>query len=491
MANRIRYLAIMLLVALYGGMGLKAQDFNPNNPPEPGQPPTKLTLYVVPAEGGTVSGAGKYTPSSTANVRATAKSGFVFLNWTDANGNVVSTNASYSFNKGQNDETLTANFGYSPSNPAEPTEIAKNVYYYLKLVAEEGGSVSGGGRYLPDRSVRISASCNTGFTFAGWYTQSGTLLSTSASYNYTTTTANTQLTARFNYDPNNPGEPSQPNLRPKHYVTATATEGGTVNIGSKRLMEGETVTLSATKNTGYDFTGWYLNGTLYTANYTFTYTMGTADANFEARFKFNPSSPSEPAMPTAKQYAFYLLNKIGKPGDTIEYPLYLTALTQAGDMTFQLTFPQEMPPQGNTVMLSNKADGYDLAFTATTDTTYTVNLTGGQTPAGNTVLLSFTIKIPDNFPTGESRQVKINQVSVADANGDTFAASTRNGRVSVFKRGDTNGDNVVNSSDVLNMVTRVLDQKTEIFIEEVSDMNDDHSFNSADVLGVVQIVLGN
>lgn len=490
MANRIRYLTIMLL-ALLSGMGLKAQTFNPNNPPEPGQPPTKLTLSAMPAEGGSVSGGGKYVPGVTVNVRASSNSNFVFLNWTDANGNVVSSNASYSFSKGQQDQTLTANFAYSPSNPAEPTEIAKNVYYFLTLVAEEGGSVSGGGRYLPDRSVNIYASCNTGFIFDGWYDQGGTRISTTASYKYTTTTANTQLTARFKYDPSSPGEPSQPTLKPKHYVTATATEGGTVNIGSKRLMEGEKLTLTAYKNTGYDFVGWYLNGELYNANASFTYTVGTSDANFEARFNFNPSSPSEPAMPTSKQFAFYLLNKIGKPGDTVEVPLYLTALNEVHDMTFQLTFPKEMLPQANTIMMSAKAVGYSLSYVATSDTTFTVNLTGGTTPPCNTMLLSCKVKIPDNFPTGESRQVKINQVSVANADGDTFAASTRNGRISVFKLGDTNGDNVVNSSDVLNMVSKVLDQKTEIFIEEVSDMNDDKSFNSADVLGVVQIVLGN
>ena len=79
--------------------------------------------------------------------------------------------------------------------------------------------------------------------------------------------------------------------------------------------------------------------------------------------------------------------------------------------------------------------------------------------------------------------------AVIEKDGANITASTRNGRIAIYKRGDTNGDNVVNVTDVMNLVTFVLKEKTEVFINEVSDMNDDDTFNVTDAMGVVEIVL--
>ena len=61
-----------------------------------------------PTNGGTVSGAGNYDYNQTANMTATASSGYDFVNWTE-NGTEVSTNADYSFTVTE-DRTLVANF---------------------------------------------------------------------------------------------------------------------------------------------------------------------------------------------------------------------------------------------------------------------------------------------------------------------------------------------------------------------------------------------
>lgn len=59
----------------------------------------------------------------------------------------------------------------------------------------------------------------------------------------------------------------------------------------------------------------------------------------------------------------------------------------------------------------------------------------------------------------------------------------------MYKLGDTNGDDVVDAMDVLNMVTVSLQKKTETFIQEVSDINEDEDIDAQDVLGVVEIAL--
>lgn len=487
MNHIIRCIIVMLTLTMMS-VGMRGQDFNPSNPAEPGQPPTRLTLQAVPSEGGSVSGGGKYTPQTSVSVSAYTKTNFVFLNWTNEKGEVVSTNSQYQFLKGEQDETLTANFGFSPSNPSEPTEIARQVYYTLTLNADEGGSVSGGGRYQAANSVGINAWSQSGYSFDGWYDQSGNCVSNNASFYYTMPVGNSILTARFKFTPDNPLEPSEPGLRPKHNITVWASDGGRVNINSKRLMEGESVELYAYHNTGYQFVGWYVDDVLYTALENFSYTLGNADIDFEARFVFNPENPNEPSMSTEKPYSFYLLNRIGKPGDELQIPLYLSALKPLNDMTFQLTFPERLTPNMETVLLSDKAKDYNLSCTAIDETTYVISLLGSEMPVGNVVLLSFKLTIPETYPTGTSQLVKINQVSITNSEG-TMTGVTRNGRISVYKLGDTNGDNVVDVLDKLNLVEKIVNKTADVFIEEVSDVNNDGIVDVKDGTGIIDLIL--
>ena len=67
-----------------------------------------ITVSANPTNGGTVTGGGTFATGSNRTVTATANSGFTFQNWTE-NGNVVSTNASYSFTLNY-DRNLVANF---------------------------------------------------------------------------------------------------------------------------------------------------------------------------------------------------------------------------------------------------------------------------------------------------------------------------------------------------------------------------------------------
>ena len=76
----------------------------------PGQNYT-ITVSANPTNGGTVSGGGTYQQGQSCTVTATANNGYAFVNWTE-NGNVVSTNASYTFTVNGN-RTLVANFWMS------------------------------------------------------------------------------------------------------------------------------------------------------------------------------------------------------------------------------------------------------------------------------------------------------------------------------------------------------------------------------------------
>ena len=104
-------------------------------------------------------------------------------------------------------------------------------------------------------------------------------------------------------------------------------------------------------------------------------------------------------------------------------------------------------------------------------------------------MFQFKVRVPETFPAGQSRQVKINQVSVTEPDGNHLTASTRNGRIYVFDQGDTNGDGVVNVSDKMNLITHVIEEETETFIPEVADMNGDGAYDVSDAMGVIEVVL--
>ena len=184
------------LVGLLCGLAARGQDvFNPESPAEPGVPPVPLVLQASPSDGGRLSGAGRYVPGTAVRVSATPNAGFVFEQWTDAEGRPVSSSASFNYTKGEGADTLVARFAYRPASPDEPSEPSAVQYFTLTLSAGTGGSVSGGGRYQAGTSVRLSASCQQNFEFVAWTDATGAVVSTSRTFNYVTRAVSEQRSA--------------------------------------------------------------------------------------------------------------------------------------------------------------------------------------------------------------------------------------------------------------------------------------------------------
>lgn len=488
----IRYLSTMMLMLLCAASAWGQNDeFNPENPSEPGAPPTKMIVLVEPSNGGTVSGGGRYVPETQVRMRAYSNTGFMFSKWTDTQGNVVSTSSSFYYTKGNCSDTLIAHFDYSPSSPAEPVPGTQLVYYKLTLAAGTGcSSVSGGGKYQCGTNVTLKAYAETGFSFANWTNEDGEIVSKSSSFTYTTNAFAEKLTANYIFNPSSPDEPSDPIL--SHDISLSCTDGGTVNFSTKRVKKGISTAITATCNTGYVFKGWYSADTLYTMLRSFSYTMGDKDVCYEARFEWNPSSPTEPSMPADKKYAMYLMSAITYPGKDVECPMYLTSLDTLQDMTFQLTFNDTIQPNWETLQLDEQLQGYCISVTETDSANvYLLSLIGGTVNPGNTRLFSMKVNVPDSVTPNSQHQVKINQVSVAGTSGLTTTASTRNGKVYVYKLGDTNGDGEVNITDRVNMINYIVTGKADdgSFIKEVSDVNDDGEYNITDSVGILDILL--
>lgn len=142
-----------------------------------------INVSASPTNGGTVSGGGSYVEGATCTLTATANTGYTFVNWTE-NGNVVSTNANYTFTVNSN-RTLVAQFQlqcFSISASASPSD---------------GGMVSGGGTYNYGSTCNLTATPAEGYTFVNW-TENGNLVSTEASYSFTVT-GNRSLVVNFEF----------------------------------------------------------------------------------------------------------------------------------------------------------------------------------------------------------------------------------------------------------------------------------------------------
>jgi uncharacterized repeat protein (TIGR02543 family) len=234
---------------------------------------TTYNIHVSanPTNGGNVSGGGTYNQGQSCTVTATANSGYTFTNWTE-NGNVVSTQANYTFNVTGN-RTLVANFqaqqqSYTITVSANPTN---------------GGTVTGGGTYQQGQNCTVHATPATGYTFVRW-TENGSQVSTNANYSFTVT-GNRTLVAQFQQQ--------------TYTITATAdpTTGGSVT-GGGTYNYGQTCTLTATPVTGsYIFVNWTKNGQQVSTNQTYSFTV-TESAQYVAHFELQTFDINVSANPS-------------------------------------------------------------------------------------------------------------------------------------------------------------------------------------------------
>ena len=238
-----------------------------------------ITATASPSNSGTVTGAGTYNSGSLCTLKATANSGYTFVNWTK-NGTEVSTNAEYSF-------TVTANGSYVAN--FEP------IQYTISASASPaaGGSVSGDGSYPAGETCTLVAQPNSGYVFEKW-TENGNFVSNESAYSFTVT-EDASYVAHFIESVGS------------YTVTAIAvpSEGGSVT-GGGTYNQGATCSLKATANAGYTFVKWTeADGTLVSTDVNYTFTV-TDNVIYIAVFEQNIShytitasaSPAEGGMVT-------------------------------------------------------------------------------------------------------------------------------------------------------------------------------------------------
>lgn len=140
---------------------------------------------------------------------------------------------------------------------------------------ETMGSVSGGGIKTPGDNVTITATPNLGYRFVGWYDVHNTLVSEDNPYNFTIGNEDLEYIAKFTYESYT------------FIVESESNEKGTVSDSSGSYNYQENVTISASANDGYTFSGWYRGSNLVSTENPYSFTMPHAYTTYTAKFSTN------------------------------------------------------------------------------------------------------------------------------------------------------------------------------------------------------------
>lgn len=358
---------ILTLFAMLLSMVARGQDFNPDSPPEPGAR-YKLTVKAQPAEAATVSGGGLYVVNANVSVKAVAKSAnWRFKNWTNAEGEVVSTSSSFTHRKLNSAETLTANYEY------QKTSLLTIAYDPSSIMTSEVKEYAVGVTYS------YTASTYSDYTFVNWTTSDGTVISTNRAVSYTVTENDETITAHYRYTPGSPAEPNE--TKPKHKVFFKCDPAGLVGFNQNNgfsVYEGKTFSVTVYDAGSYEFKGWTREGSseIIGQYRTFSGTMGKEDVHLVAHFEFKPSSPSEPSADTKQRHSLYATTTSMYRGETTLLPVYMQNTGNVKTLSFKLHLPKNLSVDVANIQKTLRTDAYTVQA-AQEDSVLSVSLEGG------------------------------------------------------------------------------------------------------------------
>ena len=297
-----------------------------------------VTADVEPAGTGTVSGTGTYIEGTTATLTATPNDGYYFLQWLNENGDIVSSESTYSFIVTR-DINLTAVFAVIPPEinimsigdyvgyidtevtvavSLENESDVAGFQFDLTLpssVTYVAGSLAKSSRLFPQH-ILIGQIVSGNILRVLCYSMPGTnisgdsgeivtfrlnLVGEAGTYVLPLSNAvlsNTNGTA-FNPIIVNGSMTILEQGQTTYEVTVTAdpAEGGTVT-GAGSYPENTEVTITATPNTGYDFEYWSESGQTISANPIYTFVI-VEDMDFVAHFALQTFNVTLTANPVA------------------------------------------------------------------------------------------------------------------------------------------------------------------------------------------------
>lgn len=256
-----------------------------------------LSLASIPAEGGSVLGAGVYSAGSHVTISATPNAGYSFAGWYSNTALASSTNP-YSFSLESNDVSYEARF-------------VVNSFYSVCLTGQEIATrphgtclFDGNGYHQSGKEITITANPGSGYGFLGWYF--GEIFVSAANpYTFTMPSNDVSYSARY---------------AKKYHVSVSSqdeSKGIVSGMGDYTYLSSVTVLgTPIAPQTSIVWSDGSANAVSYELSYTFV--MPEADVNLSATFsEFTP-------LGTSLLYGKY-------PQTLVEDSTTLTALASAID----------------------------------------------------------------------------------------------------------------------------------------------------------------
>lgn len=340
-----------------------------------------------------LSNANHRTGTYTSGLDASNTQRYLFTPASSANGCSISLSYQGTDNSSMDTVTLKAHArhstngsSYSSSDSTTGGTVNISSYYFSAYNAVSTSNTGGGdasaeysaAKTISTKYSTFTATVASGYRFVGWYSAAsgGTLVSSNASYSYSTNSGDKEIYARF--------------MKQVTVSTAknpTGYTGSPTASPSTAVDAGSVVTLSADVKTGVTFGGWTMSSTSYTtssgsASSTTWNIKPTADLTATAKYTLQ--------APTISSFSYAQTTE----GATAITPTK-SATSKAGT-NGSLSYSYAYVPGG-----TGPSDGYTLnsstgAFSATVAGTYKVNITVTDTAYGltstNTSTATITVK---------------------------------------------------------------------------------------------------
>lgn len=255
-----------------------------------------LTTEVSPALSGSLNRSGTLQLEEGASVymRTYNNTDYVFQHWA-VGDSVVSEAASFYFTMPARDCTLTAVYQYAPGNPANPSLPETTYWLTLRTNPQNAGSFNrSSGSYTAGQSISMRAYNNTDYVFSHW-TSADTIVSESASFNYTMPAHDAELTAVYNYQP---GSPANPDTAQIYYTVSLSTQPA--NAGSfswnstTQAVARSSCYIYAYENTDFTFREWQQDGQTVSTDRQYRFQMPAENISLVAVYDYTPASPGNP-----------------------------------------------------------------------------------------------------------------------------------------------------------------------------------------------------
>jgi hypothetical protein len=422
---------------------------------------------------GVVTGEGDYDHFAVAHLTAEANYGYHFVNWT-LNGAVVSTDAEMDVEV-TGEATYVANF-----------EVTM---YDIVATADPaiGGSVEGSDSYAEGTMVTLTATPALHYYFVNW-TEDDVEVSTDAEYVFEAT-ANRTLVAHF--------EP----ITFEVTVGITPVGAGTVE-GAGTYVEGETATLVATANAGYEFVNWTKNGIEMSTAPSYSFEV-TANVNIMAHFQLIPVTQYYEIVATANPVEGGEIEGAGEYAEGTE--VTLTATAAEGYAFVNWTENGAVVAETEAYTLTVDADHTLVANFELLPTVYNVyveeiehaEIVADPTSAIAGELITVEVLLDPMYRVTSlyyytddpENTTAIDLVSMQFVMPE--ADVTIGAELMLLEGvGDVNLDGDVNILDVLATVNYILGDDVMPFDFEQADMNEDGTIDVSDVMAINALILG-